>query len=419
MRAWSLHDSFALQLPPNPVQISRPFSVNTVIDFRSGLDRKASAEDRTLVDGHATQGALLSIFALFFIAGATGAIWVAYLHGALLLPIAAVGIFLAIYYTAGFPYSLKALGLGDVAVFLAFGPLLCAGVAIAVRGTGDLPDECVVSSTNLLTSFSPAGLLQALNCVLAIAPALIPWSIAAGIMTIQILHCNNVRDERADRTAGVRTIAGMLGFKASYLLFCLNYVIAIALTGFGIILHNASQWSDEPGALIALGASGLWARSSRILRLTQSPEPLWPPSQEEFVVLASFINALLLAIELGGCALLLARRFHSRLLLQLPQSCAALNALWMGALLTSCDLAPLPRVARPIINFLFAIFVILYVHRAMAATNEDRNFAAAQFIPDGGAKKAPRALEAVVPAPSPSRPRAVSSVRSGRARKRV
>jgi hypothetical protein len=323
-----------------------------------------------------------------------------------------------------------------------------------VRGTGDLPDECVVSSsTNLLTSFSPAGLVDALNCVLAISPALIPWSIAAGIMTIQILHSNNVRDERADRTSGVRTIAGMLGFQASYYLFCLYYVIAIALTGFGIVLHNASQWSDEPSALLAIGASGLWARSARILRLTQSSEPLWPPSQEEFVVLASFINALLFAIHIGVCASHLARRFHSRLLLQLPQACAALHALWMCALLTSCDLVPLPRFARPIINFLFGIFVIFYVHRAMAATNEDGTFAAAQFIPDGGAeptpraqgssarapaatnkdgtfaaaqfipdggaKPTPRAQGSTARAPSPRRPRASSSARSGRAKKRV
>ena len=96
--------------------------LNTYVDFVSGVDRKNRADDRTLVDGILSPAFVLGLGLACF-SGALGVLYfVVQQQGALLLPVGSVGLLIGALYSMG-PLSLKRWGLGDVAVFLAFGPL--------------------------------------------------------------------------------------------------------------------------------------------------------------------------------------------------------------------------------------------------------------------------------------------------------
>lgn len=115
------------------------------------------------------------------------------------------GLILGVFYTAP-PLGFKYRALGDIAVFLAFGPIMTLGVYyIQTREISWLP---------LLLSM-PIGLL-----------------------TTAILHGNNFRDIREDLNAGYKTFAGVIGTKGSSyyytILILLAYVFMVyfVLKGF-------------------------------------------------------------------------------------------------------------------------------------------------------------------------------------------
>lgn len=111
-------------------------AINTVYDFRKGLDRAETADDRALVDGTIGERMLSFLaYACFLISGALGA-YTVYNAGENKEPLAmltATGFFLAYFYTA-YPLSLKYQGLGDLTVFLCFGPILMMATAGSIIG---------------------------------------------------------------------------------------------------------------------------------------------------------------------------------------------------------------------------------------------------------------------------------------------
>merc|ERR1712048_555992 len=93
-----------------------------------------------------------------------------------------LGTALAIGYTAG-PAPLKYLGLGDLTVFICFGP-------------GVVTYSCAV-------------------LVGAVRWEAIAFTTPVALYTVAVLHANNHRDLDADRRAGARTVAIWLGHQAS------------------------------------------------------------------------------------------------------------------------------------------------------------------------------------------------------------
>ena len=152
---------------------------NTYYDFKNGVDSQRSSDDRALVDGLITPRTALVSAAALFAAGAAIGMYLAVKNRLPLLPVlGAAGFFLAWFYTAGnIRYKYKALG--DLGIFLAFGPLIVTGTALIQ--TGRILPEALLAS-------APAGLL-----------------------IVAILHANNIRDLDSDREAGVKTLAGILG----------------------------------------------------------------------------------------------------------------------------------------------------------------------------------------------------------------
>lgn len=190
------------------LQIGANFA-NDVADFRSGADT-----EHRLGPTRVTQSGLLT--ARQVTAATAGALVLAAIPGLYLvwrggLVFAAVGLLAiaaAVAYTAGPAYGY--VGLGDIAVFLFFGPVAVAGTAYLMT--------LQVTTLALLSS------------------------IPMGCLITAILVVNNLRDIDTDRAAGKNTLAvrlGRRGARAEYaLLLALSYLAPVVVWLAGL----ASPW---------------------------------------------------------------------------------------------------------------------------------------------------------------------------------
>lgn len=174
---------------------------NTYFDFINGLDTKDGGE-KTLVDGKLTAQEVWLLSLACYLSGLFAIAPYLLQQNLLLAIIVAFGVFLAYYYTAN-PIGLKYKALGDIAIFLCFGPLLMQCCSILF--TGEL------------------------------RPELYLYAVPIGLLTELILHVNNVRDIKQDARAGAITIANLLGENLSYLVFLIllgGSYVALAYIAF-------------------------------------------------------------------------------------------------------------------------------------------------------------------------------------------
>ena len=156
--------------------------LNDCYDHRRGTDREVLPTSGAVVRGWLTErqvfrGAVVCLA----IGAACGFVLVCH-AGWVVLLLGAIGSVMALGYTTP-RFCFKYAGLGDLAIFCAFGVL-------PVFGT-----YWVQSRT-----FSWAPIL---------------WSLPLVLYTVGILHANNWRDLAGDREKGCRTIAGLLGNRGS------------------------------------------------------------------------------------------------------------------------------------------------------------------------------------------------------------
>lgn len=180
-------------------------------DYRTGVDGKDTlGGSRVLVDNLITpQGMLrfgLTLFALAIIFGLP----IIYTRGYILLIIGIAGILGGFFYT-GRPIGFKYIALGDLLIFLLYGPAITTGTFYALTGT---------FSMNVLYASIPLGLL-----------------------ITGILQANNLRDLIHDKKANVKTLATVFGesfAKAEYLFLIIGaYVTVIIL----VALRVLSPWA--------------------------------------------------------------------------------------------------------------------------------------------------------------------------------
>lgn len=171
---------------------------NTYFDFKKGVDRKETADDRGLVDGLMKPRAMLLLSLGLLAAGAVMGFALAFSNGVpQLIWLGAAGYALAWFYTAtGFAYKYRTLG--DIGIFFAFGPFITAGTALIQTG---------------------AWLPEAL------------WaSIPLGLLIAGIVHANNMRDVNSDREAKFTTIAAALGPDNARLFYFALIILPYAFT---------------------------------------------------------------------------------------------------------------------------------------------------------------------------------------------
>ena len=218
---------------------------NDVFDTRSGADEanvnptQFSGGSRVILYGLLSmrQMALLSLG--FYAVGIGIGIFLAAESGWGLLWIGVAGALISLFYTAP-PLRLVHRGLGELCVFLGFGPIMALGAYYVQTGRYDLEP--------LLASI-PVGILIAL-----------------------ILYVNEVPDRPADAAAGKRTIPVRLSKNA-----VVNaYALAVA-AAFALITVFAIAGLIVRPAIIALAAAPLALPVYRALRESyESPYALMP-----------------------------------------------------------------------------------------------------------------------------------------------
>jgi len=181
---------------------------NDWYDVKNGVDENApTAEYRPhpLLFGQVDKGTYKTVIFAQFAIGFAIAGYLTWLQGIPVMVFSVLGVLFGVFYTAG-PIKLKYRTLGEVSVFLAFGPLMVGGAFYAITGQ---------FSWNPLLASTPIGLLIAL-----------------------VLLANNLRDRNYDANVGISTMAtgsteeqGMGYFKA---LTASAYLSVIVLMVLGI-----------------------------------------------------------------------------------------------------------------------------------------------------------------------------------------
>ena len=213
--------------------------VNDVVDFSKGADTEARTGPLRV-----TQTGLLSprqvwagVVVTFGLAVLTG-LYLTWIAGWPVLAIGALCLLSGIGYTAG-PFPLAYHGLGDLFVLLFFGFAAVVGTVFVVGA--DVPPLAWFAAT------------------------------AAGVLTVNILVVNNIRDIETDRAAGRKNIPVVFGRQAAEWEFALMLVLAYAIPAILVCKHVSSPWILLSYVTLPQGII-IWGR----LRSGQSGQALNP-----------------------------------------------------------------------------------------------------------------------------------------------
>lgn len=193
---------------------------NDYFDEITGCDRENpeptpfSGGSRVIQQGLLSARAILAASSVFFLLGLVqGLILNTMVPGNTVILLGLLGILLGVLYTAA-PVRLSYRGIGEVAVFAAFGPLVVVGSYLCQTGK--------------LEGFP------------------LKVSVPAGLLVLAILLINEILDLTWDERAGKRTIMVILGAGRGYRVFLLAYLGAYAWVAVGII-----RGFYTPGAAVA------------------------------------------------------------------------------------------------------------------------------------------------------------------------
>ena len=232
---------------------------NDLSDFRKGADTPdRTGPIRVAAAGLATERQLeLAIGLVVGLAGIVG-LWLTLIGGPILLAIGVLAIVAALAYTGGpWPYGYR--GLGEVFVFVFFGLVAVAG-----------------------TAYLQAGRLD---------PLFVAVAIPVGALTTAILVVNNLRDIPTDADAGKRTLAVILGARATTIEYGVLLLVAF---GLPVVLSVAGR---GPGLLLSVLAVPLATPLLRTVRTFTEPRQLNPVLKA--TARLALLHSLLLAIGLA------------------------------------------------------------------------------------------------------------------------
>ena len=228
-----------------------------VVDFDSGTDLAIADSERSpfsggkrvLVDSLLTRSQTWAIAAVFFLAAIMIGLVIVTLRDSRVLALGALGVGLAWYYHGGI-IRLSYRGLGELAVALAYGPLVVCGTYLVQTGS--------------------------------VTAALLHTSMALGLLVAAFLWINEFPDYRADRQAGKNNLVVRLGLQKA----ALCYVIIIA-TGYILLVLTAINFRGAQGLLWGLAGALPAAFSAwRLLNNTDVTTALIPAQAAS---LASFV----------------------------------------------------------------------------------------------------------------------------------
>ena len=175
-------------------------------DFVSGVDREDTIGGLSITSGEFAPKEIKRLaLSLLVVAVLLSAVLI-YLKGITVLWFVAAGALLTLLY----PW-LKYHALGDVDIFLTYSLLPIFGTSYVVTGV--------------------------LN------PAVLWLTLPIGLITVGILHANNIRDIEHDKRAGIHTLAMLLGKKVSVFLYCTYMLLPFIWVIVTAILGIFPMWS--------------------------------------------------------------------------------------------------------------------------------------------------------------------------------
>ncbi len=178
--------------------------ISDYYDFKNKIDRKDSfGSERLLVQG-VFQPRTYIWYGLILIAiGSVTGLWLTYKTGAALLWIGLAGVLGALCYS-----FLKTRALGDLLIFILYGPMIGLGTAYVL--TSQLMWEVLL------------------------------LNVPVGMLVVNILHANNMRDIKHDAEVHVKSQAMLLGLKGSkiqYVVLALGAYLVVILMNISGMIH--------------------------------------------------------------------------------------------------------------------------------------------------------------------------------------
>ena len=194
--------------------------LNDYFDYRSGVDCRTEDDEgrpgRFLVKGILSPRQVLQLAVLLAVPLPLLGGFLIWTGGWPVVALAAAGLIGAYVYT-GPPFALKYRGLGELCIFVVYGPAIMVGAAYMQLERVD--------------------------------PRVLLYSIPVGMLTTAILAANNLRDVAEDGQARIATLAQLLGRRA-YLAFYLALMF-----GPAVLIAAMVTWGTAPGwALMSLCA---------------------------------------------------------------------------------------------------------------------------------------------------------------------
>jgi 1,4-dihydroxy-2-naphthoate octaprenyltransferase len=175
-------------------------------DYRNGIDKLGNPGATSLTSGIFRPKQILAFGWTFLLAGIAIGLLLLHHTNVQLLWVGAIGVAACLCY-----YLLKARALGDLLIFIIFGPSITMGVSFVMLGYYDW-------------TFLGVALPEV-------------------FITVNVLHANNTRDMQRDRAAGAITFAKLLGLKASKVYYCLLTVLTYSTVAGMILLHVLPVWT--------------------------------------------------------------------------------------------------------------------------------------------------------------------------------
>lgn len=234
--------------------------LNDAADASRGIDQERVGPTRLVASGAASGRAVIGAAGLAVgIASAAGLV-LAFMVGPELI-VLGVALLLALFgYSAG-PRPYASLGLGELLVFIVFGPVAVVGTAYVQSGE---------------------------------LPAASWWaSVPVGLAAVLLMLANNIRDIDTDNAAGKRTLPARIGRRRAVTLF------RIVLTAIFVVVAAGTLTGDLPRAswlalLIAPLAAGPWDRIA-----SEDPKDLVRVLEQSAILHTQLSLALVIAFFFG------------------------------------------------------------------------------------------------------------------------
>ncbi|PIP58900.1 MAG: 1,4-dihydroxy-2-naphthoate polyprenyltransferase [Verrucomicrobia bacterium CG_4_10_14_3_um_filter_43_23] len=201
------------------MQIGSNFA-NDYYDHKRGIDTKDRVGfKRAVASGWISAESMKWGMIFVFMLGMFFGLWLMYFGGAWLLLVGLLSLVCAVAYSAG-PYPLSCIGLGDLFVLIFFG-LIAVGFTFYVQAGYFAPEVFLVGA-------------------------------GVGLLSVNTLNVNNIRDMETDQKAGKNTIIVRFGRGFGFILYVGNYLLAlgvpICLYAFGYGMAPFLCWLTLPFA---------------------------------------------------------------------------------------------------------------------------------------------------------------------------